>query len=159
MSMKSIQKWLSENVNLVLIALALAVLTWLFVYKPSQCGGKKEGWGEYPDALGKNLLDMKKYADKDSFSKTTDPTVILNGVSSSMIPNPAKPSDKWNELLPPDADLKDQQFLQPQEFIGVDTVAGTLRHANRDLRSAPQIPRVNVGPWNNSTIEYDPTGI
>lgn len=152
-----IQKWFSENSNLVMVGIALVILTWIFVYRPS-CGSK-EAFAPYPEYVGKKLLDMDAGSEIERMSKTVDPTVLLNGVSPSMLEKPAQPVEKWNELLPPDADLESQNFLQPQEFVGIDTVASSLRNANYDLRSAPPNPRLNVGPWNNSTIEYDPTGI
>ena len=47
-------------------------------------------------------------------------------------------------------DLLDAGYL-----IGLDTIGQTLRNANYQERSDPIIPKVNVGPWNNSTIEPD----
>lgn len=152
-----IQKWFTENSNLVMVGIALVILTWIFVYRPS-CGSK-EPFAPYPEYVGKKLLDMDAGSEIERVAKTVDPTVLLNGMSPSMLEKPAQPVEKWNELLPPDADLEAQNFLQPQEFVGIDTVASSLRHANYDLRAAPPNPRLNVGPWNNSTIEYDPTGI
>lgn len=47
-------------------------------------------------------------------------------------------------------DLLDAGYL-----IGLDTIGQSLRNANYQERSDPIIPKVNVGPWNNSTIEPD----
>jgi hypothetical protein len=47
-------------------------------------------------------------------------------------------------------DLLDAGYL-----IGLDTIGQTLRNANLQERSDPIIPKTNVGPWNNSTIEPD----
>jgi hypothetical protein len=47
-------------------------------------------------------------------------------------------------------DLLDAGYL-----IGLDTIGQTLRNANYQERSDPIIPKVNIGPWNNSTIEPD----
>ena len=35
-------------------------------------------------------------------------------------------------------------------------MSNTLRNANYDLRCAPAIPRVDVGPWQQTTMEADP---
>ena len=40
------------------------------------------------------------------------------------------------------------------EFI-IDTVGQSLRNANLQIRSEPPNPQLNVGPWNQSTIESD----
>lgn len=47
-------------------------------------------------------------------------------------------------------DLLDAGYL-----IGLDTIGQTLRNANYQERSDPIIPKVDVGPWNNSTIDPD----
>lgn len=51
--------------------------------------------------------------------------------------------------------LQNVNLLKAGYHIGIDTVGQTLRNANLQLRSEYANPRVNVGPWNNSTIEAD----
>jgi len=46
-------------------------------------------------------------------------------------------------------------LLQAGYHIGLDTIGQTMRNANLQLRSDPAIPKSNVGPWNQSTIEPD----
>ena len=46
-------------------------------------------------------------------------------------------------------------MLQAGNLIGLDTIGQTLKNANQQLRSDPPVPQVNVGPWNNTTIEPD----
>lgn len=73
-----------------------------------------------------------------------------------------------NELLPSDENKRFGNFdminqgnivmpdlLDAGYLHGLDTVGQTLRNANYQERSDPIIPRMNVGPWNNSTIEPD----
>jgi hypothetical protein len=55
--------------------------------------------------------------------------------------------NQGNIVMP---DLLDAGYL-----IGLDTIGQTLRNANLQERSDPIIPKTNVGPWNNSTIEPD----
>ena len=70
-----------------------------------------------------------------------------------------------DELLPRDqyegeegtivnTDVLDEQYLDATATIG--TMSSTLRNANYDLRCAPPIPRVQVGPWQQTTMEPDP---
>lgn len=70
--------------------------------------------------------------------------------SADLLPPPAnKPEFKiTNSLLA-------QNFLECSRFVGLDTQGSSLRNANHDLRSAPVIPRKDVGPWAQSTIEAD----
>lgn len=51
--------------------------------------------------------------------------------------------------------LQNVNLLKAGYHIGIDTVGQTLRNANLQLRSEYANPRVNVGPWNNTTIEPD----
>lgn len=46
-------------------------------------------------------------------------------------------------------------LLKAGEHIGVNTVGQSLRNANRQLRSEPPNPQVNVSPWMNTNIGPD----
>ena len=52
-------------------------------------------------------------------------------------------------------DLKNVNMLNSDQLIGINTVGSSLRNANYQIRSEPTNPRVNVGPWNASTIDSD----
>lgn len=70
-----------------------------------------------------------------------------------------------NDLLPggndesawPNGDgtLQDQNFLFAGHHIGINTVGQSLRNANKDLRSEPPNPQVQVSPWQQTTIGPD----
>jgi hypothetical protein len=51
--------------------------------------------------------------------------------------------------------IMDKNFLNAGYQIGVDTIGQSLRNASHDLRSSPPNPQVQVGPWNQTTIEPD----
>ena len=88
---------------------------------------------------------------------------IANGGFSS------KDSTQPSDLLPGDANSQWSSFnavtgsgngsvpdlLQAGYHIGLDTIGQTMKNANLQLRSDPVIPKSNVGPWNQSTIEPD----
>jgi hypothetical protein len=95
-----------------------------------------------------------------------------NGVQTSMpgvpsscsqpnIQNPAEllPNDsnsQWAQLNPSGkGELANVNLLKAGYHIGIDTVGQSLRNANLQIRSEPPNPQLNVGPWNNSTIEPD----
>jgi len=52
-------------------------------------------------------------------------------------------------------ELQNVNLLKSGQLSGIDTVGGTLRNANLQLRSEPPNPRTQVSPWSNSTIEPD----
>jgi len=79
-------------------------------------------------------------------------------------PNMQNPADllpkdnnsQWAQLNPAGkGDLENINLLKAGYHIGIDTVGQTLRNANLQIRSEPPNPQVNVGIWNNSTIEAD----
>jgi hypothetical protein len=95
-----------------------------------------------------------------------------NGVNTSMpgipsscskpnIQNPAEllPKDsnsQWAQLNPSGkGELANVNLLKAGYHIGIDTIGQTLRNANLQIRSEPPNPQMNVGPWNQSTIEPD----
>jgi hypothetical protein len=89
---------------------------------------------------------------------------------SSNLPSDCFPRDRLSaeDLLPADAanskwaqvnpagqgDVSNQNFLTAGWAVGINTISGSLRNANLQLRSEPPNPR---GSWpiNNSTIESD----
>jgi type IV secretory pathway VirB10-like protein len=75
--------------------------------------------------------------------------------TEDLLPKDAANS-KWAQVNPAgQGEVKDQNFLTAGFHIGVNTVGQTLRNPNYQLRSEPANPRVQVSPWNQTTIEYD----
>lgn len=75
--------------------------------------------------------------------------------TEDLLPKDAANS-QWAQVNPAgQGDVKDQNFLNAGFHVGVNTVGQTLRNANYQLRSDPPNPRVQVSPWNQTTIEYD----
>jgi hypothetical protein len=81
--------------------------------------------------------------------------------SQPNIQNPAEllPKDsnsQWAQLNPTGkGELANVNLLKAGYHIGIDTVGQTLRNANLQIRSEPPNPQLNVGPWNQSTIDSD----
>jgi len=96
--------------------------------------------------------------DVPSMSATSAPS---GGYSAKAVANPSDllPQDsnnQWSQLNP--VLSNNQQFpdlLQAGYHIGLDTIGQTLRNPNYQLRSDPIIPKQEIGPWNQSTIEPD----
>ena len=74
-------------------------------------------------------------------------------VATDLLPKPTYEAQNFSEFAP--KSLLGQNFLDAKKYIGVDTQGSSLRNASRDIRSTPVIPRRNVGPWLQSTIESD----
>jgi hypothetical protein len=78
---------------------------------------------------------------------------------SAQNPSDLLPSDansQWAQLNPAgQGDLANINLLKAGYHIGIDTVGQTLRNANLQIRSEPANPRVNTGPWLQSSIEPD----
>jgi hypothetical protein len=86
---------------------------------------------------------------------------IPSSCSTPNIQNPAEllPKDtnsQWAQLNPSGkGELANINLLKAGYHIGIDTIGQTLRNANLQIRSEPPNPQLNVGPWNQSTIEPD----
>ena len=89
---------------------------------------------------------------------------VANGGYSSSNTNqpgdllPGDPNSQWSSFNPVTTTKSGAavpDLLQAGYHIGLDTIGQTLKNANLQLRSEPVIPKANVGPWNQSTIEPD----
>jgi len=68
---------------------------------------------------------------------------------------PEDSNSSWAALNPTMNAGTTPDLLQAGYHIGLDTIGQTLRNANLQLRSDPIIPKQEVGPWAQSTIEPD----
>ena len=76
-------------------------------------------------------------------------------VSSALLPKEVPVTDDFGQFST-DAILSGQNYLDPRAQIGYpETVGGTLRNANLQIRSEPANPRDPVSIWNLSTITPD----
>ena len=70
---------------------------------------------------------------------------------------PRDNNSEFSKLNPSGAgDLMNVSLLKAGHHIGINTVGQSLRNANLQLRSEPPNPKMDVGPWNSSTITGDP---
>ena len=78
-----------------------------------------------------------------------NPTPTLN--PADLLPKDS--NSEWAQMNPGSLS---QNFLQASAQIkSIDTVGGSLRNANLQVRSEPPNPQKNVSPWLNTTIEPD----
>ena len=75
-----------------------------------------------------------------------------------MNPHDLLPRDRnseWASVNPASQDLTGLNLLSATDVIGINTVSSSLKNSNLQIRSEPIIPKADIGPWNNSTIEAD----
>ena len=69
---------------------------------------------------------------------------------------PVDTNSQWASLNPVNnGNAMVPDLLQAGYHIGLDTIGQTLKNPNLQIRSEPPIPKVAVGPWNQSTYEPD----
>jgi len=75
-----------------------------------------------------------------------------------------RPSESNSGWFNPPYDRDSQMYIEngnllasatAQAKIGIDTIGQSLRNASYDIRGSVPIPKLDIGPFNNSTIEYD----
>ncbi len=65
-------------------------------------------------------------------------------------------SSSWAQLNPKGkGELSNINLLKAGYHVGINTVGQSLRNANLQLRSEPPNPQLQVGPWNQTTMEPD----
>jgi hypothetical protein len=150
-----------ERVILLVVFIVLAYI--LYVYSNSK--------GTMTDGYSTGMVQSSNYAGASPspvnvpVTQTTAPSIIGSDATGGYTGrNTGAPSD----LLPQDSNSQFSDFnmlnkgnvvmpdlLDAGYLIGLDTIGQTLRNANYQERSDPIIPKMNIGPWNNSTIEPD----
>ena len=69
---------------------------------------------------------------------------------------PKDVNSQWASLNPTgNGNLENVNLLPAGSLTGINTVSNTLKNANLQIRAEPVNPKMNVGPWQNSTIERD----
>ena len=112
--------------------------------------GAPEQFADYQSSLSDTMGSVPMNAAK----KPQDcyPREMLNPVD--LLPQDV--NNQWAQVNPTGAgDIQGKNFLSAGALIGVNTIGQSLRNANQQLRSEPANPQVQVGPWQQSTIEPD----
>ena len=153
--------WNDYGIGAILVLLIIA-------YSVSYFGGYLSSRGSPGYEL--NTQMQKQYQRPGNFGEpkpasegSNESPQSVSGMHSNQksITNPAEllPRDtnsQWAQLNPAGkGDLANMNLLKAGYHIGIDTVGQTLRNANLQIRSEPPNPRVNTGPWLQSTIEPD----
>ena len=115
--------------------------------------------------MSTGVVPSEPLGQNEVFASANGTQTSMPGLPSSCnaqnVQNPAellpKSSDsQWAQLNPSGkGELANINLLKAGYHIGIDTIGQTLRNANLQIRSEPPNPQLNVGPWNQSTIEPD----
>jgi hypothetical protein len=118
-----------------------------------------------PNGNASGVRPANPAGENEVFADATGTQTSMPGLPSSCsAPNIQNPDDllpkdtnsQWAQLNPTGkGELSNINLLKSGYHIGIDTIGQTLRNANQQIRSEPPNPQLNVGPWNQSTIEPD----
>ena len=155
--------WCNDNQNICIFVLVLVVL---------QCTGYLTKILNMCGLEGFTMGDFS--GDSIAASEPAGQNEVQQAVSGlGRTPSTCYPQQKLKpeDLLPTDENKAIQEFniakpvgegilqgvnmLDSTYHVGVNTVGQSLRNANRQLRSEPPNPQVNVSPWLNTTIGPD----
>lgn len=137
---------LGNNKTLLFIAIA-AVIVWMLFGNQQQA--KKSTYTLGDDGYAPADLNG---AEIDLSSSCAQNAGV--GLASSLLPREVASQEDFGEFAPDDI-LKGQNFLDPRQQIGFpETLGGTLRNANQQIRADPPNPK-QAFVWNNSTIVPD----
>ena len=166
--------WNDYGVGIIIILLIVA-------YGVSVFAGYLTNKGSYGFESNKNMDNQYKQNNQGNMHGGVQPAnpagenstfASANGTQTSMpglptscstpnIQNPDEllPKDtnsNWAQLNPSGkGELSNINLLKAGYHIGIDTIGQSLRNANQQIRSEPPNPQLNVGPWNQTTIEPD----
>jgi hypothetical protein len=170
---KNLQKLLSKHVSkhTLIIVLGIVVLYVVMNNYSTQKGGVSEGnsaassGGSAPAAVPQVVPAHPAGENEVSASVSGISTSSLGLPPSCSKGTPAQPGDllpktgdnAWGQLMPNsgNGDLANVNLLDAGFHNGIDTVMGSLRNANLQVRSEPPNPQSKVSPWLNTTIEPD----
>lgn len=167
--------------RIILIVLAAFVLFALINYYNAK-QVKRESYIDYPKPMEDEDYVRESFAQQVAPEKVEQADAVnpseekqnesYRGVdfATEKLPSDCFPKDRLTaaDLLPKDAanttwaavapagqgDLANQNFLTAGYHVGINTVAGSLRNANLQLRSEPPNPVIpNLTPFMNTTIQ------
>jgi hypothetical protein len=142
----------------VLILILFIILAWaLFYYSGSKSLAFDGMDGGFPSTAATNAPPMATAAPAMAASSGVSSTggYALQPVANPSELLPVDQNSQWSALNPNTMNQGMPDLLQAGYHIGLDTIGQTLRNPNLQLRSDPLIPKSEVGPWNQSTIEAD----
>jgi len=115
---------------------------------------------DYEDDMAEDYEDYEDDEDEpyddsmdaeNTLPKVMKPVMPLLTPSSQLLPKVTPEAADFAQFAP--KNLQAQNFLTATQWVGVNTQGSSLKNANYDLRANPLIPKADVSPWQNSSIE------
>jgi hypothetical protein len=148
--------------ELVIVVIAVLIIMALLSYSGSKSfsmDGLEDGYSQETDALAKQPTvndTAAQHVVPAPEGLTTPQGYQLKPVNNPSELLPKDSNSEWAQLNPSVMNAgATPDLLQAGYHIGLDTIGQTLRNANYQLRSDPIIPKQDIGPWSQSTIEPD----
>ena len=111
-----------------------------------------------PSDSSLNIVGLTSNSDNNNYLNVPGSNQGGSCNQSTTSPSDLLPKDinsDWSNVNPANADLKNINLLSAGQLIGINTVGSSLRNPSLQERSEPIIPKTNIGPWNQSTIDAD----
>ena len=163
-----------QNKNLfgIILGLGLVVVVVVLIRYSNDKSASKDGMSgrsapaPYGDVSGESgvsseIMSASTLSEGDYLPVSgINTTMPVSSCNAGLTVNPMDllPKDvnsEWASVNPASNDLKNLNMLSAGQLIGINTVGSSLRNPNLQERSEPVIPKVNIGPWGQSTIDSD----
>ena len=141
-----------DGKSLAIIALVLFIVFMVFK-KPQDSAFTLEGAPlNGDDADEKKVEVSNKVKQMKMTGDDVGPSADVQRPPAALLPNEVPVTDDFGQFST-ESILSGQNYLDPRNQIGYpETVGGTLRNANLQIRSEPSNPRDPISIWNLSTI-------
>jgi hypothetical protein len=164
-----------SNLAILVIAIVLAVLAWMFIKKmtepmevvsvndisPESSVGVGSSTSQDPLMTQATMESEQVQPFQDEFngSPVNSSQFNANGdseiVPMDLLPNNDAAAVFAEENPAGTGNVQNVEYLSAGFNIGMDTRGGTMKNPTRDIRPEPRIPKQYVGPFYNSTYEPD----
>lgn len=147
----AVLKWIRSPVGIVVVLLAIGAAGWYWTWIAGRApAGILKAEPEPFTEENTQLPSVPADVSADTAAASTDvvqPKDLL----------PADPNSQWarDNNLTSLSGMRMPDLMGAAFQTGIDTIGQSHKNPNLQLRSDPVIQRVNVGPWNQPTIDAD----
>lgn len=121
-------------------------------------GAMSAGYVQPNESLDNEMYrPVEGYGNNNDLANSSNNNPLVAGKRTTiedLLPGDA--NGKWAQVtMSGQGELNNVNLVNAAWHIGINTQGQSMRNANMQLRSDPIIPKLNVSPWNKSTIEPD----
>lgn len=150
---ENLKKFLSKKT--VLFILLIIVIYIFYNYSSLKYMFKDPMEIQTKSELTKNDNEIANVAQTELKNENGSYTNVSTNNPSDLLP--IESENSWSHLNPEfnKNAIKMPDLMDPTFFAGVQSISSGKRNKNLDLRSQPLIPKMDTGPWNQTTEDYD----